>query len=220
MNATEEETPETLDPVEDQDNPQVDLQVDLAPAPIRPLALAKSDLEKQLALFKAFVTELERTRGRLARAELEEGEILEGEASSEEEQLEKLSRTLALKKVLERKLERGDSIGYQSTSAQLGAAVKEALRSLWQELAALRAKREEKHLGTLKKLVGEEEHWPWALERAKTLMRHFGDLRAIDRLGESADYSLSHGAPELAAEQVLSDIGILEAETGGGRTKR
>ena len=43
-------------------------------------------------------------------------------------------------------------------------------------------------------------------------MRHFADVRAIDRLGESADFSLSHGAVPLAAEQVLSDIGTFEAE--------
>jgi hypothetical protein len=30
--------------------------------------------------------------------------------------------------------------------------------------------------------------------------------------GESADFSLSHGAVELAAEQALADIGTFEAE--------
>jgi hypothetical protein len=43
-------------------------------------------------------------------------------------------------------------------------------------------------------------------------MRHFCDLRALDGLGEAADYSLAHGAAPLAAEQVLSDIGTFEAE--------
>jgi hypothetical protein len=66
----------------------------------------------------------------------------------------------------------------------------------------------------LKKLVGDEDHWPWAIERAKTLMRHFGDLRAIDRLGDAADFSLSHGAVPLAAKQVIVDIGTFEAERG------
>ena len=63
---------------------------------MRPLAQARADLEKHLAGFKAFVAELESTEGRLARAE--EGEILDGSgaALSEEEQLERLSRTLAL----------------------------------------------------------------------------------------------------------------------------
>jgi hypothetical protein len=43
-------------------------------------------------------------------------------------------------------------------------------------------------------------------------MRHFGDIRAIDRLGDAADFSLSHGAVPMAAEQVLSDIATFEAE--------
>ena len=66
----------------------------------------------------------------------------------------------------------------------------------------------------LKKLVGNEEQWPWAIEHAKTLIRHFGDIRAIDGLGDQADFSLSHGAVELAAEQALADIGTFEAESG------
>jgi len=58
----------------------------------------------------------------------------------------------------------------------------------------------------------DDEQWPWAIEHAKTLMRHFGDLRVIDGLGDAADFSLAHGAMQLAAEQVLSDIGTFEAE--------
>jgi hypothetical protein len=42
-------------------------------------------------------------------------------------------------------------------------------------------------------------------------MRHFADVHAIDRR-ESADFSLSHGAVELAADQALADIGTFEAE--------
>jgi hypothetical protein len=186
--------------------------------PPKPLAQARADLEKALAGFKAFVAELESAEGRLGRAEADEAEILEGGAAlSEEEQLERLSRTLALKKVLERKLERGNGIGLQSAAGKLEGSVKEALRSLWHDLAALRSRREEKHLATLKKLVGDEAHWPWAIERAKTLMRHFGDLRAIDRLGDQADFSLSHGATQLAAEQALGDITSFEAERGAKR---
>jgi len=37
-------------------------------------------------------------------------------------------------------------------------------------------------------------------------MRHFADLRPIDRLGGQADFSLSHGAVQLAAEQLLEGI--------------
>jgi hypothetical protein len=37
-------------------------------------------------------------------------------------------------------------------------------------------------------------------------------LGAIDRLGDQADFSLSHGAVELAATQALADIGTFEAE--------
>jgi hypothetical protein len=49
------------------------------------------------------------------------------------------------------------------------------------------------------------------------LMRHFGDLRAIDGLGDQADFSLSHFAVPLAAEQALVDIGTFEAEKAARR---
>jgi hypothetical protein len=111
----------------------------------------------------------------------------------------------------------GQGIGFAAAAGQLGDAAREALRSLWQDLALLRAKREEKHLATLKKLVGDEQQWPWAIEAAKRLMRHFGDIRVLDHLGESADFSLSHGAVQLAAEQALSDIGTFEAEKAAKR---
>jgi hypothetical protein len=45
----------------------------------------------------------------------------------------------------------------------------------------------------------------------------FRRYRAIERLGESADFSLSHGAVELAAEQALADIGTFEAEKAAKR---
>jgi hypothetical protein len=216
--ATEVETQtppvEIQEQVEEQPQPE-------PPAPIRPLAQARADLEKQLSGFKAFVAELESTDQRLARIEAEEQEILDGGSGgsplSEQEQLERLSKVLALKKVLERKLERGRENGSSAAAARLQGSVREALRSLWHDLAALRAKREERHLATLKKLVGDEEHWGWAIERAKTLMRHFGDIRAIDRLGDQADFSLSHGAAPLAAEQALVDIARFEAEKAAKR---
>ena len=37
-------------------------------------------------------------------------------------------------------------------------------------------------------------------------MRHFAGLRPIDRLGDQADFSLSPGAVQLAAEQLLEGI--------------
>jgi len=66
-------------------------------------------------------------------------------------------------------------------------------------------KERKRHLAALKRLV-DEEQWPLAQEQARALMRHFSDFLPIDRL-ESADFSLSHGAVQLAAEQALSDIG-------------
>jgi hypothetical protein len=48
--------------------------------------------------------------------------------------------------------------------------------------------------------------------RRGTLMRHFSDVRAIDRLGKLADFSLSHGAVQSAAEQVLADIATFGAK--------
>jgi len=51
----------------------------------------------------------------------------------------------------------------------------------------------------LKRLVGDEGQWLWALEEARTLMRQFADLRAIDRVGNAADFALSHNATQQAA---------------------
>jgi hypothetical protein len=48
-------------------------------------------------------------------------------------------------------------------------------------------------------------------------MRHFADVHTIDWLGESADFSLAHGAVQLAAEQALADIAVLEAEKAAKR---
>ena len=121
------------------------------PTPVRPLAQHertwRNTWRVSKPLWRSWTTE-----GRLARAEAEEGEILDGSgaALSEEEQLERLSRTLALQKVLSRKLERGNSSGLASASGKLENAVREALRSLWHDLAALRARREEKHLAWLR----------------------------------------------------------------------
>ena len=42
-------------------------------------------------------------------------------------------------------------------------------------------------------------------------------VMGIDRLGEAADFSVAHGAIQLAAEQVLADIGVFETEKGAKR---
>jgi hypothetical protein len=80
-------------------------------------------------------------------------------------------------------------------------------------------RREQRHLAAFKRLV-DEKQWPWTQQQARALMRHFADVRAIDRLGKAADFSLLHGATELAAEQLLTDIAVFEAKSGGCRTKR
>jgi hypothetical protein len=51
-----------------------------------------------------------------------------------------------------------------------------------------------------------------AIEHAKTLMRLSAISEPSTGLGDQADFSLSHGAVELAAEQALADIGTFEAE--------
>jgi hypothetical protein len=48
-------------------------------------------------------------------------------------------------------------------------------------------------------------------------MRHFSDIRAIDRLGDAADFALAHGATQHAAALLLSDIGTFEAEKAAKR---
>ena len=95
--------------------------------------------------------------------------------------------------------------------------MKDALRSLWRDLALLRSKREAKLLALLRKLVGDEDQWGWTEQQARLLMRHFADLRPIDRFGDQADFSLSHGAVELAAELALADIGTFETEKAAKR---
>jgi hypothetical protein len=42
-------------------------------------------------------------------------------------------------------------------------------------------------------------------------------VRAIDRLGDAADFSLSHGAVQLAADQALADIARFEGEKAAKR---
>jgi hypothetical protein len=80
----------------------------------------------------------------------------------------------------------------------------------------LRTKRKQRHLAALKRLV-DEKQCPWAQEQARALMRHFSDLRPIDRLGGSGRLFFSHGAVQLAAEQALSDIGTFEFEKAAKR---
>ena len=87
---------------------------------------------------------------------------------------------------------------------------------LWRDLSELRTKRAQRHLAALKWLV-DEQQWPWAIKQARTLMRHFADVRVIDRLGESADFALSHNATQHAAELLLADIGTFEAEKAAKR---
>jgi hypothetical protein len=76
---------------------------------------------------------------------------------------------------------------------------RDALRSLWPDLSELPTRRKHRHLAALKRLV-DEKQWPWTQEQARALMRHFADVRAIDRLGEAADFSLSRGSNRKVAE--------------------
>src|SRR5262245_30763763 len=97
--------------------------------------------------------------------------------------------------------------------------MKDAVRSLWRDLSDLRAKRPRSTWQCSKSSSGMSSNGLGLMSGPGRLMRHFADLRPIDRLGEAADFPLSHGAVPLAAEQVLADIGTLEAESGGGRTR-
>ena len=54
-------------------------------------------------------------------------------------------------------------------------------------------------------------------EQARTLMRPFVMGGQSIGLGKSADFSLSHGAVQSAAEQALADIGTFEAEKAAKR---
>ena len=56
------------------------------------------------------------------------------------------------------------------------------------------------------------EHWPWAQTDAGAVMRHFADVRAIDRMGDAADFAFSHNATPPVAELLLGDIAMFEAE--------
>src|SRR4029077_8092892 len=84
--------------------------------------------------------------------------------------------------------------------------MKDALRSLWRDLSELRAKREGEACGSAVDGSLGEEHWPWPETDAGALMRHFADVGAIDRLGDAADFALSHNATQHAVELLLRDI--------------
>jgi hypothetical protein len=161
---------------------------------------------------------VESTEKRLAEADTEEEDVLNGSTLSEEQQIERLSKTVARKRVLERKLEHGRS-GIESAEAELEHVAGEAMRSFHGELSDLRGARQAKNLAILKKLVAPEQ-WPWAEMHALNFVRYASDLAAIEWLGHQAGNFLSNGAVQQAAEALLIDIAKLEGEKGEKAGKR
>jgi chromosome segregation ATPase len=134
--------------------------------------------------FKNRSGDLEFNEKRLAEAEKEEEDLLEASNLSEEEQIEKLSKTVARKRVLERKIEHGCN-EIEGAEVELEHATKEAFRSFDRELSDLRSAREQKHMTALKKLV-EPEQWHWAQVHAGSFVQYVSDLMAIKWLGYQA----------------------------------
>lgn len=185
--------------------------------PPKPLSIAKEELTAALKKFKARSGELESNEKRLAEAEKEERDLLEA-SMDEGEQVEKLSKIVALQRVLERKVEHGCN-SMESAEAELQYATNETLRSFGHELSDLQGGRQAKNLAALKKLV-EPEQWPWAEPHAISFVRYAADLMPLDTLGDHAGFLLRGGAVQEAAEHLLMDIAKLEAEKAGKATKR
>jgi hypothetical protein len=185
------------------------------PEPPKSLGIAKEELAAALKKFKSRGGDLESNEKRLAEAEKEERDLLEA-SMDEEEQVEKLSKIVALQRVLEKKVEHGCN-AMESAEAELQYATNEAFRSFDRELSDLRSAREGRHLAALKKLVHDEK-WPWAQPHAMSFVRFTADLAALEWLGYQARQLLGNGAVQDAAENLLMDIAKLEAEKGGEKT--
>jgi hypothetical protein len=97
---------ELIDEEAEQDNePQPEEQ--LPPEPPKPLAEAKEELATALKKFKARVGEVESSEKRLVEADKEEESLLNASNLSEEEQIERLSKTVARKRSLSQVRDRG-----------------------------------------------------------------------------------------------------------------
>jgi hypothetical protein len=212
MQALDEES-EPQNEAAEETEPQVEEQQ--APEPPKSLGVAKQELSAALKNHRAQIAEVDQTEKRLADANQEEENLLDASELSEEDQVERLSRAGARKRVLDRKLEHGRA-GLQGAEAELEHACQEALRSFEIELADLRQKRHERNLAALKKLVPEEK-WPWAQQHAISFVQFTADLAALNFLGYRARQLVEGGSVQEATKQLLKDIGALEAEKKAGK---
>jgi hypothetical protein len=201
-------------------NPQTEQEPEEQPAPEPPKSLgaSKEELAAALKNFTVRAGEVERLEQRVGESEHEEEDLLNSSTLSEEQQVEKLSKAGARKRVLERKLEHGRK-GRKSAEAELEAAIGEAFRSFDKELSDLRSSRQARHVAALKKLVNDEQ-WPWAGQHAASFVRFCSDLVAIEWLGHQARVLLDNGRLPDAAEQLFKDSLALEAEKAAGAAKR
>jgi hypothetical protein len=89
--------------------------------------------------------------------------------------------------------------------------MKYALRFFWPYLSELRTKREQRHLALLRKVVGKEGQRPWGVgagpDADAALWRYTSNRPARARL-------ILVSLTQLAAEQLLRDIGVFETENG------
>jgi len=115
MELIEEEAEQAAQAAEQDNEPQPEEQ--LPPEPPKPLVEAKEELAGALKKFKTRSGELESNEKRLVAAEKEERDLLEA-SMDEEEQVEKLSKTVARQRVLERKIEHACN-GLESAEAEL-----------------------------------------------------------------------------------------------------
>jgi hypothetical protein len=184
-----------------------------APAanPPKSLDVAKQELGTALAKFKAQTADMESNEQRLTEAKKEEHDLL-ASSLDEERVVDRLSKIVALQRLLERKVEQGRH-QLESARSELLLAVREGFGAFWPALTALRDARTERLLATFKEMV-EPEKWVFAETHARSFLRFSVDLIAIEFLGDQAALHLSGGRAQQAAEQLLTDVAKLEAETG------
>jgi hypothetical protein len=182
-----------------------------APAvnPSKSLDVAKQELGAALRKYKDQVTEAQSNEQRLTEAKKEEHDLL-ASSLDEERVVDRLSKIVALQRLLESKGEQGRK-QLESARSELRRAVQEGFGAFWPALTALREARTARLLATFKEM-GEPEKWPYAETHARSFLRFAVDLIAIEFLGDQAALHLSGSRVQQAAEQLLMDVAKLESE--------
>jgi len=189
-----------------------------APAvdPPKSLDNAKQELGTALRKYKAQAAEAESNEQRLTEAKKEEHDLL-ASSLDEERVVDRLSKVVALQRLLESKGEQGRN-QLERARSELRRAVQEGFGAFWPALTALRDARTATLLATFQEMV-EPEKWPYAETHARSFLRFSVDLMTIEFLGDQAALHLSGSRVQQAAEQLLMDVARLEGEAEADREK-